>query len=192
MPLPATIGNQVVGSVGIPTGILASEKNLVVFDANFANYLEHDWCEAGVSAPGASAGIPQFPVGALLGWNALAGVGFMQAQTADQGVAAYVASPSRVVYTWCNGIGLASRGNAGAAVIPASMDSLACVLAKEVDIEDMITVGQRMIVPVIWQGEFTPRGIVQDKESYTAAPWPTAEGACDRLAITPKPGWMHG
>ena len=192
MPLPATVGNQVVGSVGIPTGILASEKNLVVLDANFGNYLEHDWCEAGVSAPGASAGIPQFPAGALLGWTAVAGLGFMHAQTADRTVAAYLAAPSRVVFTWCNGVGLASRGNVGAAVIPASVDSLACVLAKDVDITDMITAGQHMVIPIIWQGVFIPRGIVQDKESFTVAPWPVVEGTCDRLEITPKPGWMHG
>lgn len=191
MPIPATIGNQVVGSVGLPTGILASDKNLVIIDANFGNYTEHDWCEAGVSVPGVSAGGPAFPAGALLGWNAVAALTHMHAQSADVAATAYIASGSRLVYTWMSAP-FPNRGNAGVAVIPASADSLACVLAKDVDITDWITAGQNMIVPVIWQGVFTPRGILQDKESYTVAPWPIVEGACDRLEITPKPGWMHG
>jgi hypothetical protein len=191
MPLPTTVGNQVVGSVGLPTGILASDQNLVIIDANFANYTEHDWCVAGVSVPGVSAGAPAFPAGALLGWSPVAALTHMHAQSADIAATAYTASASRLVYTWTSAP-IASRGNVGAAVIPASVDSLACVLAKDVDITDWITAGRNMIVPVIWQGVFTPRGIVQDGESYTIAPWPVVEGTCDRLEITPKPGWMHG
>jgi hypothetical protein len=96
-----------------------------------------------------------------------------------------------MVYAWCVPA-LANRGVAGTALIPASADSMAVVLAKDVDITGTLAATGRMIVPVIWQGIFTPRGIVQDKESYTGAPWPIVEGSCDRLEITVKPNWTHG
>jgi len=195
MPLPTTIGNQIVGSVGIPTGMLASDKNLVVLDADMAAHDEHDWCETGTSVPGVSAGGPAFPAGALLGWQPVGGgLGHMHAQSADNALAAYNASAQRMVYTWFSAVKV-DRGVVGTATIPASADSLAVVLAKDVDITGTRAATGRMIVPVIWQGIFTPRGILQDKESYGApisTPWPVVEGTCDRLEITVKPNWTHG
>jgi hypothetical protein len=189
MPLRAT-AQQVVGSVGIPTGILATEKNLVIVDANMADYSLQDWQEV------AGTRTPNYPVGALLGWRPVTpGRVFPHAQQA--GVPAVAASPSTLVYTWFPSVGSApNRGSGGGATIPGSGDALACVLAKDVDITDLVA-GQTMTVPVIWQGIFTPRGIVQDVASYDvgapgAGAWPTAVGTCDRLEIVAKPNWTHG
>lgn len=191
MPSLITPRPAVEGFVGVPTGILANTKNLITYDAIFGNYLEHDWCESGVSAPGASAGGPEFPAGALLGFQPIGGLTYPHAHNADIAATAYLQYASQVVCTWC-APALANRGNTGVATIPASFDAGAVVLAKDVDITDWITVGERPIVPVIWQGTFVPRGILQDKESYTGAPWPLVQGACDRLQIVGKPGWTHG
>lgn len=194
MPLHAAV-QRVVDSVGVPTSILASEKNLVIVDAMMGNYLEHDWCDdiTVPSAPGASAGQPLFPAGALLGWLPSSGARtFPHAQTANRAAPGYEASTSRLVRTWFSVATLAQRGLGGLAIIPASNDSMACVLAKDVDISDQVTAGQNIIVPVIWQGIFTPRGIVEDAEAFAVAAWPTAVGTCDRLEIVAKPNWTHG
>lgn len=191
MPVPTTIGREVVGFVGPVTSMLASTKNLIVLDANMANWLEHDWSIAGVSAPGVSAGGPVFPAGALLGFQPAAVDLHMRAYPADDAVAAYVASAAEPVYTWTSVL-IANRGQVGAANIPASNNAMAVVLAKDVDITSYTTGGQRPIVPIIWQGTFQPRGILQDQESYLLGKFPTVLGACDRLQIVPKPGWKHG
>jgi hypothetical protein len=192
MPLRAT-AQQVVGSVGVPTSILASEKNLVIFDANMADYSLQDWQEI------AGTRTPNYPAGALMGWLPVAADGGapVYPHARQAGDAGYVGFGSRLVYTWFPPAGsAANRGSGGAAVIPGSGDANACVLAKDVDITDLVA-GQTMVVPVIWQGIFTPRGIVQDVASYDLAgagvgAWPQVIGSCDRLEIVAKPNWTHG
>jgi hypothetical protein len=196
MPLRAT-AQQVVGSVGVPTSILASEKNLVILDANMADYSLQDWQEI------AGTRTPNYPAGALMGWRPVTadGAAPIYPHAKQAGDAAYFASSSRLIYTWFPPAGsLANRGSGGAATIPGSGNAMACVLAKDVDITDLVA-GQTMVVPVIWQGIFTPRGIVQDVISYDdpvggggagSGAWPTVVGSCDRLEIVAKPNWTHG
>jgi len=193
MPNP-TVGSEVVGGVGARSEILCTDEGLIQIPANMARYDEHDWCEdASVpSAPGASAGIPEFPQGALLGFIPCRVVAWPHAFDADVATSAPDVPANRSVYTWTSGV-LANRGNVGAATIPVSNDQNAVVLAHDVDIADYIAAANGYpTVDVIWSGVFVPRGIQQDSESYDIAPWPTVGGACDRLSIVPSYGHMVG
>jgi len=99
----------------------------------------------------------------------------------------------RQVYTWTSAVINAgsTRGSGANIQIPASTDGSAVVLAVDADntlYTSAATVN--LSVPVIWSGNFKPRGILQDAESYdvggaAAGAWPTAEGLCDRLRIAP-------
>jgi len=191
MGIPPSVTPAVLNSVGPPSEILADDHNLVIYDGNLANYLLNDWSTAGVSAPGVSAGGPNFPMGALLGFRVTTvGASFMKATSSALAVLDDLPVDA-LVYTWASAA-VANRGSAGAATIPLSVDDHAVVLAQDVDITDYITANQHPVVPIIYQGNFVPDSVLQDQEGLAGgAAWPVNPGS-HRINIVPKRGYRRG
>lgn len=193
MPAPS-VSPTVTQYAGPVTEMLANDENLVLLPGQMARYDENDWCnEAAVNYTGL------FPAGALLGWKPTGGAPAwahaLDADRTDDGVPEL--STDRDLYTWTSNA-IVTRGSglvppAGPSTIPATNDAMAVVLAEDADVTDYTAAAHgNLLVSVIWSGNFKPRGILQDADSYALGAWPVVIGGCDRLAIVPAYGDMVG
>jgi len=193
MPLPPSVSPTVFEQVGALSEILANSENLVLISAQMARYDENDWCTHYTAVPARTL-TPLFPQGALLGYQVASPADWMQAFTAESttDLGTIPTQTDRDLYTWgAAAFGGAARGSGLNATIPKSTDGQAVVLAHDADVTDYTAAADgNLLVSVIWSGNFHPRGIQQDAETYVGQAFPENEGGCDRLAIIPTYGNM--